>query len=449
MRFLRDGDITVAVVGFGYVGSCLAATLADRGVDVIGVDTDGNLVAELNAGRCRFREEGLAELLGDGLASGRLRITSDYAETRNADVVLVTVGTPVLADGSLADGQLRAACAELSRHLRRGQLFVVKSTVPPGTTRTIVRETLERSGLTGSIDFGLAFSPERLSEGVALRELKTFPIVAGGLDPDSAAAAAEFWRRSLGVRAIPLESPEAAEIVKLADNWWIDANIALANELAKFCAVHEVDVIEVIAAANTIPKGSSMINILLPSVGVGGSCLTKDPWMVWQSARRRGVEILTVPAAREINAGMPEYTAQLALSALADLGKDPDTATIAVLGLAFKNNTGDLRATPTQPTIAAFTKAGAEVRIFDPLVDAAEAEDVFGIPVSASIEDAVRGADCVAVLALHRQLEDLDFATLPVAADCLVLDGRAYYSKGKIHSLRELGYHYRGIGRAA
>jgi UDP-N-acetyl-D-mannosaminuronic acid dehydrogenase len=449
MRFLPDEDITVAVVGFGYVGSCLAATMANRGVAVIGVDTDDNLVAELNAGHCRFREGGLAELLAGGLASGRLRITSDYAEIRAADVVLVTVGTPVLAGGALADGQLRAACTELSGHLRPGQLFIFKSTVPPGTTRTIVRPILQESGLTASADFGLAFSPERLSEGVALRELNAFPIVAGGLDPDSAAAAAEFWRRTLGLRAIPLGSLEAAEIVKLADNWWIDVNIALANELAKFCAAYDVDVIEVIDAANTIPKGSSMINILLPSVGVGGSCLTKDPWMVWQSARRRGVEILTVPVGREINSGMPEYTAQLALSALAELGKDPASATIAVLGLAFKNNTGDLRATPTQPAVAAFAKAGAEVRIFDPLVDAAEAEDVFGIAPSASLTDAVRGADCLAVLALHQELEDLDFAALPVAGDCLVLDGRAYYSTEQIESLRALGYAYRGIGRRA
>ncbi|MEV0155865.1 nucleotide sugar dehydrogenase [Micromonospora sp. NPDC050686] len=447
MRFLPDDDLTVAVVGFGYVGSCLAATLADRGVDVVGVDTNAGLVAELTAGHCRYRENGLAELLARGLAAGRLRITTNYAAIRAADVVLVTVGTPVLEDGSLADGQLRAACTELSGHIRPGQLIVFKSTVPPGTTRTIVRPILERAGMTGSVDFGLAFSPERLSEGVALRELNTFPIVVGGLDPDSAAATAEFWHRTLGVRAIPIGSLEAAEIVKLADNWWIDLNIALANELAKFCAVHDVDVLEVIDAANTVPKGSSMVNILLPSVGVGGSCLTKDPWMVWRSARQRGLEIQTVPTGREINAGMPDYTAQLALSALAELGKDPASATITVLGLAFKNNTGDLRATPTQGAIAAFTKAGAQVRIFDPLVDPGEAEEMFGLPLSPSLEEAVRGADCLAVFALHREFEDLDFAALPVAADCLVLDGRAYYPKEKIQVLRDLGYVYRGIGR--
>ncbi|SMD25706.1 nucleotide sugar dehydrogenase [Kibdelosporangium aridum] len=448
MRFLSTTQpLTVAIVGLGYVGSCIAATLAERGVDIIGVDTDAELIKELNNDYCRFREPELTELLLGGIAAGRVRLNTDYSDVETADVVLMTVGTPIRDDGSLAEDQLRGACQELSRHLREGQLVMVKSTVPPGTTRSLVLPLLEKSGLTAGEHFGLAFTPERLAEGTAIHELRTFPIVVGGLDADSAADAAEFWRRALGVETIALDTVEAAEIVKLADNWWIDLNIALANELAKFCALFEVDVLDVIAAANTIKKGAGNVNILLPSVGVGGSCLTKDPWMVWRTARQRGVEILTASTSREVNAGMPEYTAQLALDELVALGKDPAKAKIAVLGLAFKNNTGDLRATPTQPAVAALAKAAAEVRIFDPLVDAEPAEKLFGITPSASLTEAVKDADCIAILALHRELADIDFATLPVAKSCVVLDGRAYYSKEKIASLRELGYVYRGVGR--
>lgn len=448
MRFLSDQkDPTVAVVGFGYVGSCIAAVLADRGLDVVGVDNDPRLVDELANGHCRFVEHGLADLIFSGMASGRLRMTTDYTEIAGADVVLIAVGTPIRDDGSLADEQLRGACVELSRHLRRGQLVVLKSTVPPGTTRGVVLPLLERSGLIGGVDFGLAFTPERLAEGTALNELRTFPIVAGGLGEDSADDVGEFWRRALGVDVIPLNSLESAEIVKLADNWWIDLNIALANELAKFCALYDVDVLDVISAANTIPKGKGKVNILLPSVGVGGSCLTKDPWMVWRAARRHGVDILTAAAGREVNAGMPEYTAQLVIDELAKLGKDISTAKVAVLGLAFKNNTGDLRATPTQGVVQSLAKAGADVRIYDPLVDPAIAEELFSIRPAASLQEAVDGADCLAVLALHNELAAIDFATLPVAKPCLVVDGRAYYPKEKIASLRELGYAYRGIGR--
>lgn len=450
MRFLSDrDDLKVAVIGFGYVGSCIAATLADRGFDVVGVDTDPRLVAELARGHCRFQEHGLAELLFRGLDSGRLRVTTETAGLAEADVVLIAVGTPIREDGSLADEQLRGACAELAKHLRPGQLVILKSTVPPGTTRDFVLPLLERSGLRGGEDFGLAFTPERLAEGTALHELRTFPIVAGGLGAESAHDAAEFWRRALGVQVIPIDSLESAEIVKLADNWWIDLNIALANELAKFCALYGVDVLDVINAANTIPKGKGNVNILLPSVGVGGSCLTKDPWMVWRSAGRHGVEILTAAAGRQVNAGMPEYTAQLVVDELLRLGKDPSTAKVAVLGLAFKNNTGDLRATPTQGVVENLGKSGAQVRIHDPLVDPEHAEEIFGIKPTADLEEAVRDADCVAVLALHREFQDIDFAALPVAESCLLLDGRAYYPKEKIAELRAAGYVYQGIGRGA
>jgi UDP-N-acetyl-D-mannosaminuronic acid dehydrogenase len=439
----------VAVIGFGYVGSCIAATLADRGFDVVGVDADPGLVDELTAGHCRFHEHGLPELIFRGMAAGRLRVTTDTSEARDADVVLIAVGTPIRDDGSLADAQLRAACRGLSGHIRRGQLVMLKSTVPPGTTRDIVLPLLESGGLTAGVDFGLAFTPERLAEGTALHELRTFPIVTGGLGRDSARDAAEFWRRALGVEVIRLDSLESAEIVKLADNWWIDLNIALANELAKFCSLYGVDVLDVISAANTIPKGKGNVNILLPSVGVGGSCLTKDPWMVWRSARRHGVDILTASAGREVNAGMPEYTAELILKELADQGTEPARAKIAVLGLAFKNNTGDLRATPALGVVETLRKAGADVRLFDPLVDPGRARELFGLEPAETLAEAVRDADCLAVLALHREFQDVDFSMLPVADSCLLLDGRAYYSKEKIESLLRMGYRYRGIGRGA
>jgi UDP-N-acetyl-D-mannosaminuronic acid dehydrogenase len=448
MRFVTGPrDFRVAVIGLGYVGSCIAGVLSDRGVDVVGVDANPHLINELTNGYCRFAEEGLEDLLFAGLDSGKLKIGTDFAAVREADVVLVTVGTPVRNDGSLADEQLSGACTQLSRYISRGQLIVLKSTVPPGTTRGLVLPLLEQSGLVAGVDFGLAFTPERLAEGTAIRELRTFPIVAGGLDADSADDAAEFWRQTLGVNVIPLDSLEAAEIVKLADNWWIDLNIALGNELAKFAALFGVDVLDVIAAANTIPKGKGMVNILLPSVGVGGSCLTKDPWMVWHSARQRGVEILTAPAGRQVNASMPAYTAQLAIDGLGELGKDPADAKVAVLGLAFKNNTGDLRATPTRDAVAALVRAFGDVTIHDPLVDNSEAEKLFGLSLTTDLAEAVKEADCIAILALHREFADIDFAALPVADNCLVLDGRAYYSRDKIAELRSLGYVYKGVGR--
>ncbi len=446
-----DSDLpenpTVAVVGIGWVGSCLAAVLADRGLDVVGVDINVRLVDELIEGRLRFDEPGLRDTTQRAMAAGRLRFTKDFAAVSAADVIVITVGTPVNDDGSLVDTQLRGACQSLRGHLRSEQLVVLKSTVPPGTTRTLVGPVLESGGLRAGVDFMLAFTPERLAESTALAELRTLPIVVGGMDARSSAAATGFWRRALGVPVLPQQSLEAAEIVKLADNWWIDLNIALANELAKFCSLYEVDVLDVIAAANAMPKGNGRVNILLPSVGVGGSCLTKDPWMVWRSARQSGLEMHTPPVGREVNDAMPAYTAQLIIDELTALGKDPATATVAVLGVAFKNNTADIRATPARAAIEVLTKNGVQVRVHDPVVDAAQAEETLRIRPCATLDEAVRDADCLAILALHRQFEDIDFANLPVARPCIVMDGRAYYPKEKIAMLRRLGYRYRGIGR--
>ncbi|WP_285729479.1 nucleotide sugar dehydrogenase [Nocardiopsis sp. ATB16-24] len=450
MRFLPDGrDLAVSVIGMGYVGSCLSATLAESGLNVTCVDTDDRLVAEMRGGGSRFRDPGLPEMFSQGVEAGRLGFTTDYGEVTACDVVIVSVGTPARDRGRLVDTQLRRCCEELGRHLRPGQLVIVKSTVPPGTVRRLVVPLLEGGGLVCGEDFGLAFCPERLSQGAALAELRSLPVIVGGWCEDSSAAAAEFWRRGLGSHVVGCSSLEAAELAKLANNWWVDHNIALANELAQVCSSFDVDVMEVIEAANSIPKGNGRVNVLLPGVGVGGSCLTKDPWMLWRAAGERGVELATISTARQVNDAMPGLTARLVLDGLEEAGKSARGAKIAVLGLAFKNNTGDLRETPTAPVVAQLVAAGADVSLYDPLVDRDEAQRIFGRPLSPTLEAAVDGADCLAVLAWHREFHQIDFPGLSdrVGRDCAIVDGRAYFPADVVASFRRAGFSYRGIGR--
>ncbi|AEB46061.1 MULTISPECIES: nucleotide sugar dehydrogenase [Micromonospora] len=440
-------EVTVGVLGLGYVGQCVAATLADRGMRVRAVDIDEQVVAELNEGYSRFAETALLDRVARSVQSGRLTASVRAEDLTDTDVVLIAVGTPVRPDGTLDDTQLRGACTTLGQHLRPGQLVLLKSTVPPGTTRRLVRPLLEAGGLTAGTDFDLAMTPERLAEGNALADLESIPMIVGGLTPRATRAAATFWHDALGVQVIEQDSPEAAEIAKLADNWWIDLNIALANELARFCALYEVDVLDVISAANTLAKGGGTVNILLPSIGVGGSCLTKDPWMVHRSAADHGLELRTPAVGRQVNAEMPGWTARLLIDELAAAGRQVAGARIAVLGLAFKNDTGDLRSTPVQPLVAELQRAGAEVSLYDPLIDEARIKETFGVRPASSLTEAVQDAVCVAVLAYHRPFRDIDFAALPVAPSCLVLDGRAYFPKETVVRLRELGYRYRGVGR--
>jgi nucleotide sugar dehydrogenase len=450
MRFLPDSHApSVTVVGFGYVGSCLGVTLAERGLRVTGIDSNRALVAELRDGRCPIPEPGLAEAVARLAGSGRFTCTTGYEDAGSTDVVIITVGTPVGPGHRIVTDQIEEACERLATRLRPGQLVIVKSTVPPGTTRELVVPLLERSGLVAGRDFGLAYCPERLAQGSALRQLAELPVVVGGYDPESTAAAVQFWKQALDVPVQTLPGMETAEVVKLASNWWIDVNVALANELAQFCAPYGVDVLDVIAAANALPKGEGRVNILLPSVGVGGSCLTKDPWMAWRAAADRGVALETVRTARSVNDGMPARAGRLIADELAALGKAPAECTVAVLGVAFKSNTGDLRDTPVVGVVDALRSAGITVRLFDPLADPADVEARFGARPAGSVEAAVSDVDAIAILAGHQEFHRLDYAGLRarVAMPCLIFDGRMYYPPDTIADLRSLGYRYRGVGR--
>jgi UDP-N-acetyl-D-mannosaminuronic acid dehydrogenase len=450
MRFLPDPRTpTVAILGFGFVGSCIGVTLAGRGLNVTGIDRNHRLIEELRHGRCPIPEPGLGHAVTRLAGSPHLTYTTDYDAATSADVVIIAVGTPVGPEHQLLPDQLEATCAQLAPRLRPGQLVMVKSTVPPGTTRDLVAPLLERGGLVAGRDFGLAYCPERLAQGGALRQLTELPVIVGGLDPDSTAAAVQFWKQALDVPVQALPGLEHAEMTKLATNWWIDANVAIANELAQLCAPYGVDVLEVIAAANALPKGESRVNILLPSVGVGGSCLTKDPWLAWRAAADRGIELATVRTARRVNDGMPAMAGQLIAGELAQLGKAPASCTVAVLGVAFKNNSGDLRNTPVVGVVEALRATGATVRLFDPLADPADVAEVFGVTPAGSVDAAVAGVDAIAILAGHQDFHRLDYAGLRsrVAMPCLVFDGRMYYPPDTVADLTRLGYRYRGVGR--
>ncbi|WP_236743308.1 MULTISPECIES: nucleotide sugar dehydrogenase [Nocardiopsis] len=436
-------------MGFGYVGCCLGVALAENGITVVGIENDPALVARLRAGQCPVPEPGVTEALARLAGSPDLSFTTDYDGLLDADVVVITVGTPVDEHGSLMTEQLERVCEQVAPRLRPGRLVIVKSTVVPGTTRTLVAPLLEHGGLTQERDFGLVCCPERLAEGEALAQIGELPVVVGGSGPEGVAAAARFWERVLSVPTRVLPSSDAAETVKLATNWWIDANVAMANELAQFCAAFDIDVTDVIGASNSLPKGAGNVNILQPGIGVGGACLTKDPWMAWRAAMDRGVRLRTIDTARRVNDGMPAYTAEMILEELVKLGRDPAAAEIAVLGVAFKGGTGDLRNTPVKEVVGHLRGAGARVRMYDPLVDPDRMRAEMGATVADSLDDAVRGTDAVALLAGHPQFRDVPPERLRdlVPAPALVFDGRSYFTAEEIARLRELGFHYRGVGR--
>lgn len=437
----------VAVVGFGYIGSVIAAVLADRGHSVVGIDSDASLVADVRSGHCSVPEPGLAELVASGVASGRLTATTDVSAVAGARTVLITVGTPLSEDYEADLSHIRAACASVAEHTSPGQVVMIKSTVPPGTTRLMFEEFFAGTG-----GVHMAFSPERLAEGQAIRDLCSIPILVGGMSPAASEAAAHFWREALPVAVSTVSSPEAAELVKLADNMWIDLNIALANELAVLADAlpFPIDVMEVIRGANTLKKGQHHVNILSPANGVGGYCLTKDPWFIDALGRRNGLDLKLPRASREVNDSMPGHVFDQVESVLSASGLAPGDARVTLLGFAFKSNSGDCRFTPVAPLVQRFKEAGYGdgLRICDPMVSERDAAR-HGIELQADWRIATKGADAVLVLVGHDEFAAISAEQLAdsLAEGALVYDGRMYYSREQIAELRARGLRYLGVGR--
>jgi nucleotide sugar dehydrogenase len=444
VRGMRSG---IAVVGFGYIGTVIGAVLADRGWPVTGIDVRQSVVDEINLGKSTVPEPGLSELVSHNVRVGRLRATTDFGALADNDFVIVTVGTPLGPDYEPIVDDIKAAARAVGEHLHRGHLVILKSTVPPNTTENLVRPILEEtSGLRAGVDFGLAFCPERLAEGQAIRELTSIPVVVGAVDERSARACSTLWRHALGVESIVVDDPRTAEMVKLADNLWIDLNIAMANEMAKVCDRLGMDALQVINAANSMPKGSHNVNILMPSMGVGGYCLTKDPWFVNHLGQSLGLDLGIPRTSRTVNDTMPGYTYGLLTQLLADQGKAIETSKIAVLGIAFKNNTGDCRLTPTKYVVALLEESGCELSVHDPWVPDEEAPTVTKIPLTPDIESAVKDADALVVLAGHREFHQIPLARLAdlTATGCVFLDGRNSFDPA---AARAAGFVYKGIGR--
>jgi dTDP-alpha-D-glucose dehydrogenase len=444
VRGMRSG---IAVVGFGYIGTVIGAVLADRGWPVTGIDVRQNVVDEINSGKSTVPEPGLGEMVATNVRVGRLRATTDFGAIAHNDFVIVTVGTPLGPDYEPIVDDIKAAARAVGEHLHRGHLVVLKSTVPPDTTENIVLPILEEtSGLRAGADFGLAFCPERLAEGQAIHELTSIPVVVGAVDELSARACSTLWRHALGVDSIIVDDPRTAEMVKLADNLWIDLNIAMANEMAKVCDRLNMDVLQVIDAANSMPKGTHNVNILRPSMGVGGYCLTKDPWFVNHLGESLGLELGVPRTSRTVNDTMPAYTYGLLTQLLADQDKTIETSKIAVLGIAFKNNTGDCRLTPTKYVVELLEQSGCGLSIHDPWVPDEEAPTVTKIPLTPDIESAVKDADALVVLAGHREFHQIPLARLAdlTATGCVFLDGRNSFDPAAV---RAAGFVYKGIGR--
>ncbi len=266
----------ICVLGLGYIGLPTASTFANQGVKVLGVDVQPDIVRRLRQGQPHIQEPGLRALVQAALASGNLDLGERPA---GADAFIIAVPTPFLEDKTADLSYVRAAAESIAPELRAGNLVVLESTCPPRTTADVVGPLLAKSGLTPGKDFYLAYTPERVLPGQILRELVENPRIIGGIDPASAEAGRDLYR--LFVQGdILLTDATTAELVKLMENTYRDVNIAAANEFSRLAERLGVDVWQAIDLASRHPR----VKILRPGPGVGGHCISIDPWFLVEAA---------------------------------------------------------------------------------------------------------------------------------------------------------------------
>ncbi len=383
----------VAVVGAGYVGLPLAVRLAEAGRSVVCLDPDVAKMERLNAGDSYIEDvasDDLARLVGAGLLAG----TTDEAELREADAILICVPTPLAAHREPDLGAVRAATAAVARNLRSGHVVVLESTTYPGTTREVLQPMLEEGGLRAGVDFHLAMSPERIDPGRTDFTVRTTPKVMGGITPACADKAAAVYEGAVD-DVVRVSSPEAAELAKLLENIFRTVNIALVNELAMLCEHLGLDVWEVIDAAATKPFGFMRFE---PGPGLGGHCLPIDPFYLTWKAREHGVSTEFIELAGKVNEHMPHYCVDRIARLLNDQAKSVRGADVLILGVAYKNDVGDMRESPALPIVEQLRESGASVRYHDPHVPVV---DELGLASVALTDDAVRAADCVVIVTGH------------------------------------------------
>ena len=388
----------ICVIGLGYIGLPTASTFAAHGLNVLGVDISPSILDTLRNGDIHIHEPGLREEFQSALKTGRLTFASRPAPS---DAFIIAVPTPFY-EGDLGEANgvkfkkadmraVTSAAESIVPHLKKGDLVVLESTSPPRTTVDLVRPILERSGLVAGRDFHLAYSPERVLPGQIMRELIENARVIGGINPESAQAGRDLYATFVKGQIVQTDAT-TAEMVKLMENTTRDVNIALANEFARLASRFGVDVWEAISIASLHPR----VKILSPGPGVGGHCISVDPWFFVESAPDITPLIYH---ARTVNDGQPHFVMELVRKAVGNLkGRK-----IAALGLAYKPDVDDLRESPAAEVVHLLQKEGAIVKAFEPF----KPEGLPNMDCVPTLEAALKDAEVVVLLVNHTEFRTL------------------------------------------
>lgn len=377
----------ICVIGLGYIGLPTASILANNGYDVIGIDINDKVIEKLKNGIPHIEEPDLKGIFISAVNSRKLKISK---KIENSDVFIISVPTPLTDDKKADLSYIEAASKEISRCIEKGNLVILESTSPPGTTENLVGGIiLKNCGLKAGADYMLSFCPERVLPGKIMYELVNNTRIIGGIDKESAIKAREIY--SSFVKAeIFLTDLKTAEFVKLTENTYRDVNLAFSNELSLICDYYNINVWDVIRFANMHPR----VNILNPGPGVGGHCIPIDPWFIIQNLKRGDT---LIEKCRNINDEMPLIVSRKII----ELIKDKDNPRAALFGASYKEDIGDTRESPTLTVIEELKNKKIDVSVYDPLAENSKYE-------LSDLEDSLKGSDILVLLVSHNIFRNLD-----------------------------------------
>src|SRR5881397_3551751 len=422
------------VVGLGYVGLSTAACLASK-FHVIGVDLDKEKVKLIGRGVAPFREKGLSPLLRKHVQSGMLSCTTDSDPISTADFVFTAVGTPSTTSGEIDLSQVKSAVQSIGRAMaesKRRPVVIVKSTVVPGTSRSLVRVLEQYSGKSLGEGFGLCSNHEFLREGQAVRDtMEPSRIVIGPFDPFSRHRVLSLYRQFYGKQMPPIvdTSPETAELIKYSSNAFLATKISFINLMARLCEkIPGSDVKDVARGMGLDPRIGSLF--LQAGPGFGGSCFPKDVQALVDYAKRLGVDPSILESTLEVNETQPDNVVSQAEKMLNRV----DGKKIAVLGLAFNPNTDDIRESRAIPVIRKLVSKGAMVGAYDPMaMDGAKRELGPIITYSTNAKACVKDTDLVIIMTAWPEFMDLgnDELTRLMGGRVRILDARRIYDPAR------------------
>jgi nucleotide sugar dehydrogenase len=438
LRRVRSGEFKIAVYGLGHVGSPLASAWLRAGAHLIGVDSSSEVLENARKGRTHIYEPGVNEAFSKGLKEKRFHLYSDPIKA-SQDSHFKLICVPVLLTSSFsADlSAVKQVTTAIGQGLKKGDVVSLNPSVPPGTSEDIVIPLLEKeSGLKVEQDFYMVYNPERIYEGRAIEDIEVrYPAIVAGAGVKSLEIGAKLYSLVAKKGVLKIGNMRTAEAEKLLEGVYRDVNIALANEMAKFCEKVGVDFWVAREAANSQP----FCHIHKPGAGVGGACIPVYPQFILHAASESGVECKIISLGRNVNDSMPAYCVEQALK-LIDVA-DVSKCIVALLGLGFRGGVSDTRLSPTYKVIEELKKLKVkEIRVHDPFITS-DPNLPHDIMLTSNLSKAAKNAHLVILVSDHAEYRNITNEELNGAA---IYDCRGTLDRSRFAALR-----FASIGRTS